>query len=172
MRTQRFIALLQVAAAWFACSAACAAPAEVRPPAAANHDAQIERGRYMVVTGHCNNCHTEGYAAKSGDVPEAKWLLGNSVGWRSKTGTVYAPNLRLYVQSMSVEAWLVAAREARPRPPMPWWSLSETNDDDLVAMYAYIASLKPVGVPAPSFLPPHRSPAPPYTQLPDLSFGR
>ncbi len=27
---------------------------------------QIERGRYMVLTGHCNNCHTAGYAPKEG----------------------------------------------------------------------------------------------------------
>ena len=31
---------------------------------------QIERGRYMVLTGHCNNCHTAGYAPREGDVPK------------------------------------------------------------------------------------------------------
>lgn len=140
--------------------------ASVQSPEAAS----IERGRYMVLTGHCNNCHTAGYAASEGKVPEAQWLRGNPVGWRSKAGTVYAPNLRLYVQSMSVDTWLVAAREARPRAPMPWWSFRETSDDDLVAMYAYLRSLQPAGAPAPDFLPPDRIPAPPYTQLPDLSF--
>jgi len=126
----------------------------------------------MVVTGHCNNCHTDKYAAKAGDVPEANWLLGNSVGWRSKTGTVYAPNLRLYLQSMSVEAWLIAARVARPRAPMPWWTLRDTSDEDLIAMYRYIQTLKPAGSPAPTFLPADQVPPPPYNQLPDLSFPR
>ena len=130
----------------------------------------IERGRYMVVTGHCNNCHTNGYAAASGEVPESQWLTGNPVGWRGKEGTVYAPNLRIYLQGMDVKTWLLAAKNAKPRAPMPWWSVRETSDDDLVAMYAYIRSLQPVGVPAPSFLPAGQVPKPPYNQLPDMSF--
>ena len=77
--------------------------------------------------------------------------------------------LRLYTQSMTVEAWLIAARNTRPRAPMPWWSLRETSDEDLIAMYWYMRSLQPVGTPAPAFLPPDHTPAPPYNQLPDLS---
>jgi mono/diheme cytochrome c family protein len=37
---------------------------------AARADDMIERGRYMIVTGHCNNCHTAGYAAKEGKIPD------------------------------------------------------------------------------------------------------
>jgi mono/diheme cytochrome c family protein len=55
----------------------------------ASSGATIERGRYMVLTGHCNNCHTAGYAATSGKIPESKWLMGNPVGWRGKQGTTY-----------------------------------------------------------------------------------
>jgi hypothetical protein len=55
---------------------------------------------------------------------------------------------------------------------MPWWSFRETSDEDLVAMYTYIASLKPLGLPAPPFLPPDQAPTPPYNLLPDLSFAR
>lgn len=50
----------------------------------------IERGRYMVLTGHCNNCHTVGYSGKQGNLPEKEWLLGNPVGYRLPTGTSYA----------------------------------------------------------------------------------
>ena len=134
--------------------------------------AQRERGRYMVVVGHCNNCHTDRYAASSGAVPEPKWLMGNPVGWRGRQGTVYAPNLRLYLQSMDLDTWLLVARNARPRAPMPWWSLRETSDADLAAMYHYIRSLQPVGSPAPDFLAPDKVPSPPYNQLPDLSVAR
>jgi len=138
----------------------------------AGQAAVIARGRYMVVTGHCNNCHTAAYAASAGAVSEDKWLLGNPVGWRGKQGTVYAPNLRLYLQSMDMSTWLVMAREARPRAPMPWWSLRETSEDDLKAMYLYIRSLQPLGAPAPSLLSPNEAPRAPYNQLPDLSVAK
>jgi mono/diheme cytochrome c family protein len=56
---------------------------------------QIERGRYMVLTGHCNNCHTVAYAPKEGNVSEKDWLLGSGpLGWRGPWGTTYASNLR------------------------------------------------------------------------------
>lgn len=169
MRSQVFLGILSLIAAICLPSHALEAEDSHQTPGRTKTAELLQRGRYMVVTGHCNNCHTAGYAANAGAIPEAKWLLGNPVGWRGKAGTVYAPNLRLYVQSMTVDAWLLAARSARPRAPMPWWSLSETSDEDLVAMYWYVNSLRPGGSPAPSFLPPDRSPTPPYNQLPDLS---
>lgn len=128
--------------------------------------ADLDRGRYLVLIGHCNNCHTAGYTEKAGDVPESDWLMGSSVGWRSAAGTTYPTNLRIYFQNLSEEAWLHAARHMRTRPPMPWWSMRDTNDADLRAMYRYIRSLKPLGQPAPAFLPPDRMPSPPYVQLP------
>ncbi len=95
--------------------------------------------------------------------------MGNPVGWRSKKGTTYATNLRLYFQNLSEDGWLQVARTAQPRAPMPWWSLRDTSDEDLRAMYRYIKSLTPLGEPAPSFLPPDQVPARPYQQLPDMS---
>jgi mono/diheme cytochrome c family protein len=129
-------------------------------------NADIERGRYLVLIGHCNNCHTAEYSAKQGKVPEREWLMGSRVGWRSAAGTVYPHNLRLYFANLSEDAWLHAARNMRPRPPMPWWSLRDTSDADLRAMYRYIRSLTPLGEPAPAFVPPDRTPAPPFVQLP------
>lgn len=146
--------------------AACAAPAPV--PEAST---ELARGRYMVLTGHCNNCHTAAYASRQGAIPESDWLMGNPVGWRGRNGTVYAPNLRLYMAALSEDEWVVAARTARPRAPMPWWSIRETSDADLRAIYKYIRSLQPVGTPGPTFLAPGEVPTPPYNQLPDLSLG-
>ena len=131
--------------------------------------AMLERGRYLVVIGHCNNCHTSGYTAAAGKIPEDRWLMGNPIGWRSKKGTTYATNLRLYVQNLSEEGWLQVARTAQSRAPMPWWSLRDTSEDDLKAMYRYIRSLAPLGEPAPSYLPPDQVPPRPYQQLPDMS---
>ena len=61
-------------------------------------DLHVKRGRYLVKTGGCNDCHTAVYAMIGGNVPEAEWLRGDEVGWRGVWGTTYATNLRLYMQ--------------------------------------------------------------------------
>src|ERR671939_29834 len=66
----------------------------------------LERGRHLVLIGHCNNCHTAAYAALNGKVPEAQWLMGNPLGWRGKSGTIYAPNLRIFVENLSEGDWV------------------------------------------------------------------
>ena len=146
-----------------------ALPVSIAIAQVASPTATLERGRYMVLTGHCNNCHTAGYVTTSGKIAEDRWLMGNPLGWRSKQGTTYGTNLRLYLQNLSEEGWIQAVRNAQPRAPMPWWSLRETSDDDLRAMYRYIRSLTPLGQPAPAFLPADQVPPRPYQQLPDMS---
>ena len=124
----------------------------------APNPSDIERGRYLVLIGHCNNCHTAGYTAASGQIDEAQWLTGNPVGWRIKQGTSYAINLRLFVQNLGVDDWLRTVRTVQSRAPMPWWSLRETSEPDLRAIYAYIRSLTPLGESAPAFLPANQVP--------------
>ena len=140
----------------------------VAPLAAhAQGSAQTERGKYMVLTGHCNNCHTAGYAQKEGNVPEKDWLLGSGAqGWRGPWGTTYASNLRLTVPEMSEDAWVTYMKTFRPRPPMPWWSIKETTEQDLRAMYRYVKSLGRAGQPAQPYLPPDKEPKQPYIQAP------
>ncbi|MGZ8264492.1 MAG: c-type cytochrome [Burkholderiales bacterium] len=135
----------------------------------ASQKSMVERGRHLVLIGHCNNCHTAGYTALAGKVPEERWLAGNPVGWRSKNGTTYASNLRLFVQNLSAQDWIRVMRSVEWRAPMPWWSIRDHTDEELMAMYHYIRSLKPLGTPAPSFLPPDQAPTRPYQQLPDMS---
>jgi mono/diheme cytochrome c family protein len=120
---------------------------------AASTAAQLERGRYMIVTGQCNNCHTAGYSASQGTLPEAQWLLGDPKGRREPEGTVYATNLRHLLSQLTLQQWVQMARHSRARAPMPWWNLRQTSDEDLAAMYAYIRSLQPVGAPVPEFQP-------------------
>jgi hypothetical protein len=98
--------------------------------------------------------------------------MGNPVGWKGRGGTVFAPNLRLMLRDMTEDQWLTMARKSRARPPMPWWSVRDMNDDDLRMMFRYIKSLAPLGAAAPDFLPADQPPRPPYNQLPDMSFSR
>ena|SRR5437879_4219588 len=128
---------------------------------------QLERGKYMVLTGHRNNCHTAGYAQKESNVSEKDWLLGSGPqGWRGPWGTTYASNLRVNVNAMTEGEWVKYIKTLTARPPMPWWSVRETTEPDLRAMYRYIKSLGPAGEPAQPYLPPDKEPRPPYIQYP------
>jgi mono/diheme cytochrome c family protein len=121
----------------------------------------LERGRYLVGIGGCNDCHTAGFAQSAGDVPEGDRLTGNPVGFQGPWGTTYPANLRLVVQTLTETQWLVTARTAM-RPPMPWFNLRDAKDDDLRAMYRYIRSLGPKGDPAPAYAAPGQPVNTPY----------
>ena len=128
---------------------------------------QIERGRYMILTGNCNDCHTIDYPPRDGKVAEKEWFLGSgALGFRGPWGTTYAPNLRLTVKNMTEEQWVKFAKALKTRPPMPWFNLNRTTEQDLRAMYQYIKQLAPVGEAAPQYLPPDKEPKSPYVQWP------
>jgi mono/diheme cytochrome c family protein len=114
---------------------------------------QIQRGRYLVKIGGCNDCHTPGYAMKNGEVDEKLWLTGDKLGWSGPWGTTYPANLRLFMAGMSEQQWVKHARTMKPRPPMPWYDVRIMSDADLKAIYAYIRSLGPGGEPAPQYVP-------------------
>lgn len=132
----------------------------------AAHDSSIERGRYLVKIMGCNDCHTAGYAQTGGETPEAQWLTGDAVGWQGPWGTTYATNLRLQLANYSEEQWLAYARSFKARPPMPWFTLNHTDEADLRAVYRYVRSLGPAGVPAPAYLAPGQIPAGPAIRFP------
>ena len=127
---------------------------------------QIDRGRYLLAVGNCNDCHTDGFAPSDGKVPEKEWLLGGALGFRGPWGTTYATNLRLSLSRMSEEAWVKYAKGLKTRPPMPWFNLNQWMDSDLRAFYQYVRQLGPVGEPAQSYLPPDKEPKPPFLQWP------
>jgi mono/diheme cytochrome c family protein len=102
----------------------------------------VERGRYLVQIGSCNECHTSGYGAAQGRLPEARWLTGSPLPYQGPAGTVYATSLRLPIASMSETQWLDFAR-VRRRPPMPSSALQAMSDDDLRAIYRFVRSLGP-----------------------------
>lgn len=132
-------------------------------PASAEQDA-TERGRYLVQTAGCNDCHTPGYMQADGRLPTSQWLTGSAVGFQGPWGTTYPANLRLALRGMSEAQWLQRARQPMA-PPMPWFNLREFSDRDLVAIYRFIRSLGPAGEPAPQAVAPGTPVATPYIEF-------
>ncbi|MBB6094466.1 mono/diheme cytochrome c family protein [Povalibacter uvarum] len=141
-----------------------AAPA-IETPRQVIETVVVERGRYLARTAGCNDCHTPGYAGSGGAVPETNWLVGDSIGWQGAWGTTYPINLRLFMQQLTPEQWLIVARKPA-RPPMPWFALRDMTDQDLLAIYHYVRSLGPAGEAAPSYLPPGEVSATPVVKFP------
>ncbi len=124
----------------------------------------VERGRYLVQIGGCNDCHTPGYMQNGGTTDVDHWLVGTSVGWHGDWGTTYPANLRLLMSTLSERQWLALARQKR-RPPMPWWALRDMSDKDLKAVYHFIRHLGPKGEPVPAYVPPGHPINTPYMDL-------
>ena len=138
-------------------------------PAAAQQkksDPMVDRGRYLIRIGGCNDCHTAGYAPSGGKVAEKDWLTGDALGWRGPWGTTYPVNLRLYMQDLTEEQWVKKAKSLMTRPPMPWFNVRDMTTRDQRAIYRYIRHLGPAGKPAPAYVPPDKTPPPPYVQFP------
>jgi mono/diheme cytochrome c family protein len=129
-------------------------------------DPLIERGRYVTKIGGCNDCHTPGYPQAGGKVPEKEWLTGDALGWRGPWGTTYPTNLRLYMQDLTEDQWVKKAKTLMARPPMPWFNVREMTTRDLRAFYRYVRHLGPAGKPAPAYVPPDKTPQPPFVQFP------
>jgi len=126
----------------------------------------LNRGRYVVTLGGCNDCHTTGYIQSNGQVPESEWLMGDSLGWQGPWGTTYPKNLRLSLSRMTADEWVAFARNLETRPPMPWFVLHEMTEEDLRAVYSFVRSLQPLGEPAPDYLPPGQQAAGPVVVFP------
>jgi mono/diheme cytochrome c family protein len=143
--------------------------ADVRPNEAAAGSVSketIERGRYLVKVGGCNDCHTSGYGTSAGHVPEKQWLTGDKLGWQGPWGTTYPANLRLLMSQISEKEWLHRAHTAQYRPPMPWFTLHAMTNEDLRAMYRFVRSLGPAGEPAPAYVPPNETAQGPTIRFP------
>ena len=125
----------------------------------------IDRGRYLVKSMGCNDCHTPGYQ-KGKSVPEEDWLTGGNLGFRDSYGTTYPSNLRLLLNSMSEDDWTVFAREMRQNVPMESVLLPRASEHDLKAIYQFVKYLGPKGDPAPSRLPAGVTPTTEYIEFP------
>ena len=126
---------------------------------------KIARGRYLVLVGSCNECHTPDFAEQGTKVPEEKWLTGVPIGWKGPWGTTYASNLRKTCQLYPEDGFVNTMKTAKGhtgRPPMPWTALASMTDADLGAIHAYIKSLGDSGVVMPTALLPGKDPETPY----------
>jgi len=125
----------------------------------------VQAGRYLVTVGGCNDCHTPGFAATGGKVPETLWLTGNGVGFRGPWGTTYASNLRKWMKDMKADDFVTIVKARHGKPPMPWSQLNGMSESDLRAVYAFVKSLPVAGADAPPYVPPGKEPITPYVDM-------
>jgi mono/diheme cytochrome c family protein len=127
----------------------------------------IDRGRKVIQIMGCNSCHTPDYMIQRSSIPEEDWLVGSTLGFRGPYGTAYPTNLRLLLNNMTEDEWLVLAKQMRNNSPMAWIMLSTTVDQDLQAIYKYVKHLGPKGTPALSRLEAGVIPTTHYVDYPD-----
>ena len=122
----------------------------------------VDAGRYLVLIGGCNDCHTAGWAKSGGALPETEWLTGVPVGFRGPWGTTYPSNLRLLVNEIDEDSWVAMLRTRTERPPMPWVNMNRLNEADARALYRFIRVLGKEGPRAPVAVAPGVEPTTPY----------
>jgi mono/diheme cytochrome c family protein len=99
---------------------------------------------------------------------EAKGLSvsGDFTEWAGTWGVSYAANLTPHetgIGNWTEEQFLYALRHGKSKglegsrtllPPMPWQSISQLNDEEIKAIFAYLKSIKPIENLVPAPLPP------------------
>ncbi|NKL23390.1 c-type cytochrome [Rhizobium leguminosarum] len=113
----------------------------------------VERGRYLVTMGGCNDCHTPGYF--SGKPDQTRVLGGSDVGFLGPdNGTYVGPNLTPDAETglgyWSADDIVKAIQtgitpEGRELAPMmPWRRFAGLQKSDAYAIAAYLKSLPTV----------------------------
>jgi mono/diheme cytochrome c family protein len=130
-------------------------------------DAQTERGKYLVMLGGCNDCHTPGVFLGKPDF--SRTLGGSEVGFEIPgLGVFHGPNLTPD-KVTGLGNWtpeeIVAAITKGQRtdgrelaPIMPWRSLAILTKEDALAIVAYLKSLPPVKNKVPGPFGPNETP--------------
>ena len=121
---------------------------------------QVARGKYLVIIGGCNDCHTPGALLGKPDFSRA--LSGSEVGFAIPGLGVFAGRNLTPDKETGLGAWtddqIISAMTAGIRPDgrrlapiMPWQALSHLSSDDAHAIVAYLKSLPAVknSVPGP-----------------------
>ncbi|MCC2656081.1 MAG: putative cytochrome c [Panacagrimonas sp.] len=157
MNLRRFLAVAVLASTSVSCGLAAGEPAVVVAGSQPVSQVELERGRYLVRVGGCNDCHTAGYVADYGGVPEQDWLLGDDTAFVGRWGTTFASNLRLTMLRYTDDQWLARARSLEDSAVMPTERLRAMSDNDLLAVLRYVQYLGPRGEPAPQPLPPNEA---------------
>jgi mono/diheme cytochrome c family protein len=114
---------------------------------------QIDRGKYLVTLGGCNDCHTPGYFLGKPD--RTRFLGGSEVGFEiPDQGVFYGSNLTPDRET-GLGKWstqeIVTAITTGKRPDgrvlapvMPWHAFANLTPEDSAAIAVYLKSLPPV----------------------------
>src|SRR5271157_3669167 len=133
-------------------SAALAAFGSLPPPAAAD-EAQVARGRYLVVVAGCSDCHTPGALIGAPDMK--RYLGGSDVGFSIPgqgvfVGSNLTPDADTGLGKWTADQVVTAIRKGK-RPDgsdlsgvMPSASFAHLTDDDVYAIAAFLKNLPPV----------------------------
>ena len=132
----------------------------------AHASAQVDRGRYLVALGGCEDCHTPGSFIGKRD--KARTLGGSDVGFAIPGVGVFVPP-NLTPDKTGLGAWtneqIVAAIRTGMRPDgrqlaptMPWRDFATLTDADAMAIASYLKSLKPVDHKVPGPFGPNEKP--------------
>jgi len=123
-------------------------------------EAQVARGKYLVIAGGCTDCHTPGYFLGAPDMD--RYLGGSDVafempGLGAFLGRNLTPDKETGLGNWS-EDDIVKALTTGERPDgrvlapiMPYHALAQLTEDDRHAIAAFLMSIKPVShaVPGP-----------------------
>src|ERR1700746_3200465 len=121
-------------------------------PPMAHADSQIDRGKYLVTLGGCNDCHTPGYFFGKPDM--AQYLGGSDVafeipGLGAFPGRNITPDKETGIGNWTLEQ-IVTALQTGKRPDgrvlapiMPWHAFAKLTADDAMAIAAFLQSLNP-----------------------------
>jgi len=163
-----WLGAVMLAIAGLACSNAPA------PKPERTAEEKIARGKVIVYSSGCVDCHTPGTFYGTPDT--TRMLSGSELGWQGPWGTTYPRNLTPHMEtgigSWTEEDIVTAVRMGhRPDkspllPPMPWPAYARMSDDDVYALAAYIKSLPPIEHEAPAVVPPGGKPTTPFLVFP------
>ena len=135
-----------VVAAAVTISAVLVAPARAADP-------QVDRGKYLVTFGGCNDCHTPGYFFGKPDM--AQFLGGSDVafeipGLGAFAGRNITPDKETGIGNWTLEQIVIALQTGkRPdgrilAPIMPWHAFANLTNDDAMAIAVFLKSVPPV----------------------------
>jgi mono/diheme cytochrome c family protein len=128
--------------------------------AACSKGSQIDRGKYLVTLGGCNDCHTPGYFFGKPDM--LRYLGGSDVGFEipglgAFAGRNITPDKETGIGNWTEEQ-IVTALQAGKRPDgrvlapiMPYHAFANLTKDDATAIAVFLESIPPVknAVPGP-----------------------
>jgi mono/diheme cytochrome c family protein len=139
-------------------AAAAAAAIAFQSVGARAAEAEIERGKYLVTIGGCNDCHTPGYFFGEPDM--SRFLGGSEVGFEMPGLGVFVGRNITPDEETGIGKWttdeIVTALQSGVRPDgrqlapiMPYHALANLTPEDVNAIAAFLKSIPADNNPVP-----------------------